>query len=78
MAKKQSQLKKEMSRLMLMDSCMFILHSTTSLYLWQTVKVRLSHGLLQVRWDLEVLRRILLMQHRWLHKIALKLRLILA
>ena len=35
-------------------------------------------GLLQVRWDLEVLRRILLMQHRWLHKIALKLRLILA
>jgi methionyl aminopeptidase len=28
---------------------MFILHSTTSLYLWQIVKVRLSHGLLQVR-----------------------------
>lgn len=26
---------------------MFILHSTTSLYLWQIVKVRLSHGLLQ-------------------------------
>ena len=24
--------------------------------LWQIVKVRLSHGLLQVRWDLEVLK----------------------
>ena len=62
MAKKQSQLKKEMSRLMLMDSCMFILHSITLSFLWQTAKARLLHGLLQVRWDLEVLRRTLLMQ----------------
>ena len=29
------------------------------------VKVRLSHGLQQERWDLEVLRRTLLTQLRW-------------
>ena len=39
-----------MSRLMLMDSCMFILHSITLSFLWQTAKARLLHGLLQVRW----------------------------
>ena len=72
MAKKTVAAKKRNVKVDANDSCMFILHSTTSLYLWQIVKVRLSHGLLQVRWDLEVLRRTLLMQHRWLHKIALK------
>ena len=76
--KKQSQLKKEMSRLMLMDSCMFILHSITLSFLWQTAKARLLHGLLQVRWDLEVLRRTLLMQLRWLPRIVQKWHTILA
>ena len=55
-----------------MDSYMFIHLSTTLLFLWQIVKVRLFHGLLLERWDLEVLRRILLMQHRWLRKIVLR------
>ena len=59
-------------KLMLMDSCTFILHSITLSFLWQTAKARLFLGLQQVRWDLEVLRRTLLMQHRWLHKIALR------
>ncbi len=36
---------------MLMDSCMFIHLSTTLLFLLQIVKVRLSLGLLPVRWD---------------------------
>ncbi len=30
------------------------------------------HGLLPVRWDSEVRRRTLLMQLRWLHRIALR------
>lgn len=46
-----------MSRWMLMDSCMFILHSITLSFLWQTAKAKSSHGLLQVRWDLEVLKK---------------------
>ena len=53
-------------------------HSTTLLFLWQTVKVRLFHGLLLVRWDLEVLRRTLHMQLRWLPRIVQKLHTILA
>ena len=39
---------------------------------------RLLHGLLQVRWDLEVLRRTLLMQLRWLPRIVQKWHTILA
>ena len=55
-----------------MDSCMFIHLSTTLLFLWLIVKVRLFLGLLPERWDSEVLRRTLLMQHKWLLKIVLK------
>ncbi len=35
-------------------------------------EVRLFLGLLPERWDSEVLRRTLLMQHKWLLKIVLK------
>ena len=57
-------------QLHVMDNCMFILLSTTSLFLLQTVKGRSFHGLQQVRWDSEVQRRTLPMQHKWPHKIA--------
>ena len=57
----------------LRDSFMFTHHSTTLLLLWQTVRARLFHGLLQVKWALEVPRRILLMQHRWPLKIVPRL-----
>ena len=52
--------------------------STILLFLSQTVKGRSFLGHLPVKWDLEVLRRTLLMQRKWLPKIVQKLHLILA
>ena len=63
---------------MLMDNYMFIHHSTTLLFLWLIVKVRLFLGLLPEKWDLEVLRRILRMQRKWLLRIVLKSHMTLA
>jgi hypothetical protein len=51
---------------------MFIHLLTTLLFLWQTAKVRSFLGLLPERWVLEVQRRTLPTQHRWLLKIVLR------
>ena len=75
--RKQLLLRKEMSKLVLRDNFMCTHHSTISLLLWQIAKVRSSLGLQQVKWALEVQRRTLLMQHRWQHRIALRLHMIL-
>ena len=61
-----------------MDSCMCIHLSTTLLFLWQIVRVKSSLGLLPEKWDLEVLKRTLRMQHKWLPRIAQKSLTILA
>ena len=60
-----------------MDSCMYIHLSTTLLFLWQIAKGKSSLGLLPEKWDLEVLRRTLRMQPKWLPKTAQRLHMIL-
>lgn len=70
--RKQSQLRRELLKLMEWDSSTCTLRLTTLLCASLTARGKLFHGLRQARWDFVALKRTLLTQPKWQPKTVLK------